>query len=71
MKWEHGFDHLKHVQYALIREWRVKGCTWRRIAEKASEAWNGDWDSNQMAGVELCEAAAKHFGEDPHSEPWN
>ncbi len=24
-----------------------------------------------IAGMALCEAAAAHFGENPHSEPWN
>lgn len=50
----------------------ILGGTWRYVAEKCSEKWDGDWDSNQMAGMDLCEYAAKKLEiSDYMSEPWN
>lgn len=59
-----------------IKVWRcMVGCTWRRVAELASEQWGtaAKWSppSNQLAGLALCETAARRLGEDPEREPWN
>ncbi|MFF0413128.1 hypothetical protein ACFYUY_22135 [Kitasatospora sp. NPDC004745] len=57
---------------ARIRTWRVdEEYSWRAVAEAASELWGSKWGSNQLFGADLCEAAARVLGEDPHREPWN
>jgi len=50
-----GFN-LSYEQAIQIREWEEAGCTWRKIAEKAAEAWP-DMDigfDNQLDGRELA-----------------
>jgi hypothetical protein len=56
-----------------IREWRVKGCTWRRVADCAAEKWPamGYEAGNQEQGRHLCELAAATLGEDCRDEFWN
>ena len=52
----------------------VRGGSWRFVAEVLSERWGGDWDSNQIAGMDLCEAAGEKLGctkEEMNQEPWN
>ena len=62
---------------AAIRALRTseEGCSWRGIAEECHHSWGSDasWDppSNQIAGMELCEAAAALLGEHYLSAPWN
>lgn len=61
-------------QAAFVRKLRVDdGWSWRGVAQECYNAWNGDWQppSNQIMGMALCEAAAKHFSEDYMQEPWN
>lgn len=57
----------------FIRTLRVDaGATWREVALFCGNAWpEADWGSNQFAGIALCRAAAKHFGEDADQQPWN
>lgn len=55
----------------FIRELRSSGYTWRAVAAAADKEWNGDWGSNQIDGMYICEAAAEFLGEDPQAEPWN
>lgn len=63
---------LTPKQVAQIRTWRVdQEMTWRAVAQAATDAWGSDRGSNQLAGEELCRAAAIALGEDPNSEPWN
>ena len=60
-----------------IRSLRIGDCicSWRRIAEICYEEWGSDADwqpcSNQLAGMALCEFAAKIFNENYMEEPWN
>ena len=60
-----------------IRELRIgdRICSWRRIAEICYEEWgkDADWNppSNQLAGMALCEFAARLFNENYMGEPWN
>lgn len=64
---------LSENQCLFVRFWRVvEQGTWRYVAAQAHKKW-GDWSppSNQIVGMELCEAAAKHFGEDYMQPPWN
>jgi len=63
---------------ACVRKLRVDyGYTWRAIAQKCYDAWDGeqhDWSppSNQLMGMALCEVAAKLYGEDyMNGKPWN
>ncbi|GAA4626035.1 hypothetical protein GCM10023196_032610 [Actinoallomurus vinaceus] len=61
---------LTSEQVVQIRAWRVdQDMTWRAVAEAAAGAWGADHGSNQLAGEELCRAAALALGEDPSSEP--
>lgn len=61
-----------------VRQWRVdEQGSWRHVAQRAHEAWNGardrSWDppSNQLMGIALCQRAAQLLGEDPDAAPWN
>ena len=59
-----------------VRRWRVdESCSWRAVAFKTHEAWGDDaaWTppDNQLAGMALCEAAAKLHGENHEKLPWN
>lgn len=61
---------------ALIRKWRVdEGYSWRTVAAECVEDWGSDacWEppSSQLAGMELCEAAAEILGEHFLAPPWN
>ena len=56
----------------LVKKWRCDDdLTWRGVAASASDAWGGDNGSNQLFGMELCEASALLLGENPAAEPWN
>jgi hypothetical protein len=66
------FAGLTFAQAAFVRQLRcVDGYTWRAVAETCAIEWGGDWGSNQLAGMALCERAAALHGEDPNTEPWN
>jgi hypothetical protein len=66
------FADLAPEQARFVRQLRVDGgYTWRAVAETCAIEWGGDWGSNQLAGVALCEAAAAYFGEDGMQPPWN
>ncbi|WP_241844631.1 hypothetical protein [Kitasatospora sp. CB01950] len=55
-----------------IRTWRCdEDCTWRAVAQAATDLWGSEWGSNQIYGRDLCVAAAELLGEDPDREPWN
>jgi|WetSurMetagenome_2_1015567.scaffolds.fasta_scaffold66464_3 hypothetical protein len=57
----------------IIRTWREKGCTWRRIADYASERWpEKEYEpGNQEQGAHLCDVACSQLGEKPNEKPWN
>lgn len=59
-----------------IRKWRVdEEYSWRAVADAAFIDWKKDacWQppSNQIAGMALCEEAAKLLQENYMEEPWN
>lgn len=58
-----------------VRRVRVdEGYSWRAVARHFHDLGDfGEFSppSNQLAGMALCERAAKHFGEDYMSPPWN
>ncbi|MFJ7043778.1 hypothetical protein CTU88_01600 [Streptomyces sp. JV178] len=57
---------------AQIRTWRCdEDYSWRAVAQAASDLWGSERGSNQLFGEDLCVAAAKLLGENPHLEPWN
>jgi len=56
----------------LIRQLRVdKAYSWRTVARYYSEIWRAPWGGNQLAGMVICEKAAKLLGEDFLQPPWN
>lgn len=57
----------------IIKEWRAKGATWRRIAEYAAEKWpeRNYHSGNQLEGRELCQEASELLGENYREEPWD
>ncbi|MFH0809049.1 MAG: hypothetical protein V2A77_01045 [Pseudomonadota bacterium] len=57
---------------SLIRRLRVdKSYSWRAVARFCSKRWRGPWGGNQIAGMVICEKAAKLLGEDFMEPPWN
>jgi len=69
---DHDFAGMTIAQAAFVRQLRVvEGYTWRAVAETCAIEWAGDWGSNQLAGLALCERAAAMHDEDPNTEPWN
>lgn len=61
---------LNKYQAERVKQWRVSnGCSWRKIADKAAEAWPdlGISPGNQIDGQELCSAAAEVLKEDEYS----
>ena len=56
----------------VIRILRVKqDYSWRAVARRCSMMWRAPWGGNQIAGMVLCEKAAKLLGEDFLQPPWN
>ncbi|MDP2729162.1 MAG: hypothetical protein Q8O55_01610 [Dehalococcoidales bacterium] len=56
----------------MIRQLRVEeDCSWRAVARFTSKLWGTSWGGNQIAGMVLCEKAAKLLGEDFMEPPWN
>ena len=60
----------------FVRDLRVDsagqiGGTWRDVAQACAIAWEGDWGSNQLWGMAICEIAAAAFGENYKEAPWN
>lgn len=61
-------------QAALIRKWRIdEDETWRSIAHEADHHGivNDPLRGNQLVGMDLCEIAARHYGEHFMDYPWN
>jgi len=56
----------------LIRQLRVeRDYSWRTVARFYSRVWRAPWGGNQLAGMVICEKAAKLLGEDFLQPPWN
>ena len=56
----------------FVRQLRVeKKLSWRAVARYYSFVWDGPWGGNQLAGMTICEKAAKLLGEDFMQPPWN
>jgi death-on-curing protein len=74
------FPHIRarmtRARAESIRRLRVdESYSWRAVAAECHEQWVDDasWEppSNQLAGMELCEAAAEYFDEHFLTAPWN
>ena len=67
----------QHIQIGrdtakLVRQLRVdEDYSWRAIARWASALLGAPWGANQLAGLVICEKAAKSLGEDFLKPPWN
>jgi hypothetical protein len=69
---EEAMGIMTRERAEFVRRLRVdEDYTWRAVARECSEAWDTNWGSNQLAGMALCDIAAKVFGEDYMEEPWN
>lgn len=56
----------------LTRQIRaVNDYSWRAVARFWSSRWTAPWGGNQLAGMVICEKAAKALGEDFLAPPWN
>ena len=56
----------------LVKQLRVEeDFSWRAIARWCAMRWKAPWGGNQIAGMTICEKAAKLLGEDFLKEPWN
>lgn len=56
----------------VVRHLRVtQGFSWRAVARRCSLLWQAPWGGNQIAGMVICQKAAKMLGEDFLKEPWN
>jgi len=56
----------------LVRHLRVtQSFSWRAVARRCALLWKAPWGANQIAGMALCQKAAKLLGEDFMKEPWN
>jgi len=66
---------MTQEQCEYVRELRCGKIThsWRGVSEAYCDKFDTDNElhGNQMHGIELCEEAAKFFGEDHNLEPWN
>ncbi len=70
---EAQFAGMTREQAEYVRSLRVDSddYSWRGVAAACAEAWDGDWESNQIAGMVICKRAAEMFGENYNVEPWN
>mgnify|MGYP001579972772 CR=1 FL=1 len=64
--------HLEVASARLIKQLRVEeDFSWRAVARWCAMRWKAPWGGNQIAGMVICEKAAKLLGEDFLKEPWN
>ncbi|MBA7597921.1 hypothetical protein ES703_04929 [subsurface metagenome] len=72
--YQHFRQHIKVSPKLakLIRQLRVeRDYSWRTVARFYSKVWHAPWGGNQLAGMVICEKAAKLLGEDFLQPPWN
>lgn len=56
----------------LIRTLRVeRDYSWRSVARFCATVWGASWGGNQIAGMVICEKAARMSGENFLQPPWN
>lgn len=72
--YKHFYHYIKvnDAEAKLIRLLRVeRDLSWRAIARFGSHLWRAPWGGNQLAGMVICQKAAKLMGEDFMQPPWN
>ena len=72
--WERFNQHIRldKPRAKVVRHLRVmQGFSWRAVARRCALLWKAPWGGNQIAGMVICEQAAKMLGEDFMKEPWN
>lgn len=63
---------LDRPSATLVKHLRVKqDFSWRAVASQCALLWGAPWGANQIAGMVICQKAAKLLGEDFLKEPWN
>lgn len=63
---------VTEMEASWVRRLRVDSdFSWRAIARSCSREWRAPWGANQIAGMAICEKAAKLFQEDFMQPPWN
>ncbi len=68
----HESIQVTSVAATRIRQLRVdQDYSWRAIARYCSREWLAPWGANQIAGMVICEKAAKLLTEDFMEPPWN
>lgn len=67
------FSGMTREQAEFVRRLRCAedGYSWRAVAATCALEWGGDWGDNQLAGMSICKAAARHFDENFMEPPWN
>jgi|SRR5579884_386072 len=69
---QNDFAAMTSEQAEFVRTLRCEDSySWRAVAETCALEWGGDWGSNQLAGMAICERAAELHGEHYMEEPWN
>ena len=67
-----GFEAMTPAQAEYVRGLRCdENYSWRAVAQTCALEWNGDWGSNQLAGMAICERAAEILGQHYMEKPWN
>lgn len=61
-KFENDFVDMTKEEAEYAKSLRERGCTWRAVAMHCDEKWNGNWGSNQLAGMYILERAEKVLG---------
>lgn len=63
---------LNSVEAEVVRHLRVEEhYSWRAVSRYFSELWEAPWGANQLAGMVICQKAAKITGGDFLKPPWN
>jgi hypothetical protein len=78
-RWPEGWTLRREIVDAIDREraeriryWRSECCgTWAMIASAYARAYEAPGVWGGLMGEDLCHAAARVLGEDPHKMPWN
>lgn len=69
---ERMFSNISQEHAERVRVMRVQNnVSWRAIARWYDHLTEGDWGSNQLAGMAICRWAATHHKEHYLRPPWN
>ena len=66
------YIEVSELSAKQIRHLRIdESYSWRAVSRYCSRLWGAPWGANQLAGMVICEKAAKLTGEDFLEPPWN